>query len=495
MTKRCPKCGFEKDADVDFGKDSSRPSGKRVWCRACAATSSRDRRKQAPPEFEITVVEPGEAAAEEKARAAQERRLGSDFAALKPEDFAVDVGNRPDARATRQAAQEKRQEWSEAMGKFAEAVRSGQGLDKDLGQYIGALAEQERRFSNRRLSRSVSISAAHAELSRELFKQTAQQFFSAKIAATGYATQHPSKPQPRTVNLLLSDLHFGAAMDERANPLPYRAVEEARRFEYVVRQALDYKPQYRAQSQLNVYLNGDVVDGFLMHDQRAGLPLTEQKAVFWHHARIALAHFAAQYPKVVVHCQPGNHGRNIARHPGRATEDKWDGIEWDMYYALQCMCSELHNVEFSIPFRAVSVVDLYGSKLLLTHGDTEPGFQDPDSGSEKNAATMAQINSSKIYGCEFAAVAVGHWHKGRYLATRYPQAIFNGALVPPNGFARSARMIGERQGQTLWESVEGYPVGDLRFIVVGEAQDRDERLGQMIPPFRFPVPERDRVQA
>jgi hypothetical protein len=469
--KMCRKCRHAKPATTDFfQRNNSSSDGLRATCKGCGCGNS-----AAPAER-----------AEDVQRRVQKQRLGSDFAALKPEDFAVGVGNRPAPIASKVASAEKRQEWSQAMGKFAGALRGDGPMDKDLGEYIGALAEQERRFSNRRLSRSVSISAAHAELSRELFKATARQFFSRKITATGYALKRSTKPQPRTVNILFSDLHLGAAMDERANPLPFRAIEEARRLEYVVRQVLDYKPQYRAQSKLRVYLNGDIVDGMLMHDQRAGLPLTEQKAVFWHHFRIAMAHFAAQYPSVEVECQPGNHGRNIARHPGRATEDKWDGIEWDMYYALAQMCSGLANVKFSMPFRAVSVVDLYGSKLLLTHGDTEPGFGDPDSASEKNAATMAQINSSMIYGEQFACYAVGHWHKGRYLATRDPQGIFNGALVPPNGHARSNRMIGEKQGQTLWESVEGYPIGDLRFVVVGPAQDKDERLGLMIPPFRFP---------
>ena len=40
---------------------------------------------------------------------------------------------------------------------------------------IGALAEQERRFGNRRLARSLSLTAANEELSRRLFVATAEQ--------------------------------------------------------------------------------------------------------------------------------------------------------------------------------------------------------------------------------------------------------------------------------------------------------------------------------
>ncbi len=442
--KICSKCKIEKCIDLDAAKSdfhrcAAKLDGFNYICKTCQKGTRQSTNKERQ---EI-----------------RKERLGSDYAALKPEDFSVSVAN--DGRKDAKASEEKRQEYSKSMGEFAEAIRSGAGLDHKLGNYIGALAEQER--------------------------ATAKQFFTDKITPTGYALKKANPKIKRTVCLLLSDLHLGASMDERGNPLPFREIEEARRFEYLVRQALDYKPQYRENSELLVMLNGDIVDGYLKHDERAGLPLTEQKAVFWHHLRIALGLFSQQYPRVRVECQPGNHGRNIARHPGRATEDKWDGIEWDMYYALSQMTTGLPNVTWNIPFRAVSTIDLYGSKLLLTHGDTEPGFGDPDSKSEANAALCAQINSTLIYGHKFDAVAVGHWHKGRAHVSRYPQMIFNGALVPPNGFARSHGMIGERQGQWIWEAVEGYPVGDARFIVVGPSQDKDERLGKLIPPFRFPV--------
>lgn len=431
----------------------------------------------------------------EARRAAQQRRLESDYAALDPgEDFDTSVANDEqtglvDAQrsraASRTAAKEKRQEYSEAMGKFANALQNGTAPDQDLGRYIGALAEQERRFGNRRLARKFSLAAAHNELARELFKQTAREYFSGHVTPTGYAARQHPVPEPgtitRSVVALWSDLHLGANMDARSNPIPFRATEEARRFEYIVRQVLDYKPQYRANSEHVALINGDVIDGLLLHDQRAGIPLTEQKAVFWHFFRNYLGLAAQQFPLVRVFFQPGNHGRNVARHPGRATEDKWDGIEWDMYYALQQMCSSLPNVSFDLPFQAIGKVDLHGQYILLTHGDTEVKLGDPDTKARENAAQLDRINSTLLYGVPFARGAAGHYHKARF----NPWWIFNPALVPPNGHARTSGYIGEPCGQTIWEAVEGYPVGDMRAVFVGEAQDRDERLGKLITPFRF----------
>lgn len=414
---------------------------------------------------------------------ARERRLASDYAQLKPEDFDVSVGNVGAADPV--AAAEKRQEYNARMGEFAEALRTSGGdpaqVPPEIGTYIGGLAEQERRFGNRRLARSVSIAAAHAELARQLLKATAEQYFTGRIEPTGYALRGPGAPKKRTVCVHLSDLHLGAEMDARGNPLPYRAVEEARRLEYILRQVLDYKPQYRADSQLQILLNGDIVEGRLQHDQRAGLPLAEQKAVFWHHFERFIGYCAQQYPLVFVEGQPGNHGRDIARHPGRATEDKWDGLEWDMYFALSRMCSRLPNVKFNLPFRAVSVVSHYGHNVLMTHGDTEVKLGNPDTKAKENAATFDRINSTRLYGVEFAFGVAGHFHQPRV----QPAWLMNGALVPPNGYARGAGYIGEPCAQMLWEWVEGYPLGDLRIIRVGPDQDRDEKLGTLIPPFRF----------
>lgn len=484
MIKCQGPCGKDLPEDRFSVEHKRGKSYRRHVCKACRELSR------------TSVDDTAVLEAERKRLEEQHKRLASDFHPLDPgQDFDTSVANdfqtglvdvREAQKASAQAAREKRQEYSQMMGEYADVMQDGAAPTKELGTYIGALAEQERRFGNRRLARKVSLIAAHNELARELLKQTAQEYFSGHVTPTGYAAK-ASVIAPegitRSVVAHWSDLHLGANLDARSNPIPFRATEEARRFEYIVRQVLDYKPQYREHSEHVCLINGDVIDGMLGHDQRAGIPLTEQKAVFWHFFRNYLGLAAQQFPRVRVFCQPGNHGRNIARHPGRATEDKWDGIEWDMYYALQQMCSALPNVTFSLPFQAVSVVDLHGSYILLTHGDTEVKLGDPDTKALSNAAILDRINATLIYGVKFARGAHGHYHKAR----SSPWWLSNPALVPPNGYARSAGYIGEPCGQTIWEAVEGYPVGDVRTIFVDRAQDVDENLGKLITPFRFAV--------
>lgn len=423
------------------------------------------------------------AAAKDPARAA---RLSSDFDSLKPEDFDTSVAN--DGRIDPKAAREKRQEYSKAMGEFAEGLHETEGevdlLPEPLGGYIGKLAEQERRFGNRRLARSVSLAAAHEALALRQFKQAASQYLGGKIEPTGYALRKVNRHAKRTVVLFLSDLHLGSNLSDLDNPIAFGAIQEARRLEFVVRQAVDFKPQYREASDLVLILGGDIIDGMLGHDFRDGAPLTEQKVIFWRLMSQSLALLSQTYPSVRVVCQPGNHGRDKLRHPGRATSSKWDGHEWQMYYALSMMAANLKNVTFDLPFRAVSVVDLHGSKMLVTHGDTEVKLGDPDTQSSRNAMILDRINATKVYGHVFDVVVCGHFHKPRY-QPRNPRFLVNGALVPPNGYARSEGYIGEPCGQWLWEAVEGHPIGDLRFLEVSTKQDEDEQLGSLVTPFRF----------
>lgn len=480
-TKSCRICQESKPLSAYSVRAESR-DGYRHDCIACASAAKRRI----------------ESAARDREYAASVERIASEYTALKPEDFDVTIGNVGGRDA--KASSEKRQEYSKAMGANASALdaaaraaaSSGDGdilgrMPATSGAYIGSLLEQERRFGNRRIARSVSLAQAHEALAIAQFKSAAQEYLHDKITPAGYAAKRlATVRKKRSAVLLLSDLHLGSDLSSLDEPLPFRAVEEARRLEFVIRQLLDYKPQHRNDTEAVLLLNGDMIEGQLGHDLRGGAPLTEQKVIFWRYFRQAIAAVAAAFPSVRVICQPGNHGRDKVRHPGRATSRKWDGHEWELYFGLREMASGLHNVTWSIDFRAVSVVDLHGTTCALTHGDTEIKLGHPDTKATANRAHVDRLNAARTWGVEFAAVFVGHYHTPRYHPGT-PAMLYNGALVPPNGYARSEGYVSERCGQWLFEAVEGFPIGDLRFIEVGPAQDRDENLGKLITPFRFEI--------
>lgn len=492
--KICTKCGSGGVVPKEFRPD-------RAVCRRC---NNRDRAPKSKPD--VKAGKHKAMAFEKELRDAVDRdsRRKSDFDALKPVDYDIDVSefdtsisNSPNPRLSSQAAREKRQEFNAKMGRFAtdfadatEATSQGAGtlgenLPESHAAYIRLLAEQERRFGNRRWARTLAIAEAHEQLSREAMMFVAETYFKDKIEPTGYAKLPGSgKQSKRTVTLLLSDLHLGSELDSMDEPLPFTAIQEARRLEYLLRQFVEYKPQYRKQSKARLVLNGDLIEGLLMHDFRSGSPLAEQKAIFYRLMLPFIGHVAAMFPAVDIVCQPGNHGRDKLRHPGRATTRRWDSHEFEMYQALQLMCDGLKNVNWQIDFRGVSIVDSYGQTIGVTHGDAEVKLAHPDAGAKNNAREFDRINSTRLWGCEFDAWLIGHYHTPRYVPGS-PKVIYNGALVPPNGHARANGYIGEKCGQFLFESVEGYPIGDVRYIEVGPSQDNDPLLGDLIKPFRF----------
>ena len=195
--------------------------------------------------------------------------------------------------------------------------------------------------------------------------------------------------------------------------------------------------------------NGDLVEGMLGHDLRDGAPLTEQLGACLHYLRTAINRWSTDYPSVHVEWQPGNHGRDKMRHPGRATSSKWDGHEWWLGYTLAQMCGNLKNVTFNIPFRAVSSIKLYGEWILQTHGDTEIKLGDPDSKAPDNMRALAtwQAAAWEREQRRYTLATFGHFHKYRIFNWQPMSAIFNGCLIPPNGHARTSGYIGERCGQ------------------------------------------------
>lgn len=506
-TKRCPRCcPVNKTLPVSaFNRNSARGDGLDGICRDCTVKqreviSAKNNAK-------------ADRAAERIIRDTTERaaRMASDHDALKIEDFDpsgtgdaeydVSVGNvKGQGRVSASASRHKRQEFNASMGANAETLkRAGatahqrggdvlSAMSGESGAYIGKLAEQERRFGNRRMARTISLAQAQEALALQHMKQIADQFFRDKITATGFGRYKPdAKAIKRSTVLLLSDLHLGAELSSLDEPMPFRANEEARRLEHILRETIDFKTEYRKNSECVLLLNGDLIEGQLLHQIGAGSPLAEQKATFWAYFRRFVAELSRAFPRVRVYCQPGNHGRDKVRHPGRATWRKWDGHEWEMMYALAQMCAGLHNVTFDVPFRAVSAIDLHGSILGMSHGDTEIKLGHPDKAAEKNARMLDRLNAAQTWQVTFDAFAFGHFHTGRVMYGDNMPVVFNGALVPPNGHARSEGYISEAMGQFLWEAVAGFPVGDVRFLKVGPAQDRDARLGKIIQPFRFPL--------
>lgn len=337
-----------------------------------------------------------------------------------------------------------------------------------------------------RLHRSVSlIETVNAAFLRQL-EEVAERAFGGKITPTRFALKKrdPSEIE-RTLNAVWSDLHFQALLDNREVPMAYGPHEEARRFAAVIIQAGDWKPQYRKNTSLRILALGDWIQNQL-HDMRDGAPLAEQACAAIHYGMQGISYLSALYGDIWMYCVPGNHGRNTARHPNRATLQKWDAIETVIYYGIKAACRNLPNVHVVIPRTPYFTWDSFGLRGYGTHGDTtfNPGMPGTVIRTKDLADQSNRLNAALPDAHQYKVIVCGHVHTADVLhMSNGCKLVTNGALIPSDQYAISIGIPETQCGQMLFESTPKFIVGDNRLAEVGPETDKDAALETVVPPF------------
>lgn len=285
-----------------------------------------------------------------------------------------------------------------------------------------------------------------------------------------YRPKASKKRLTRSLSLLLSDLHVGTDLTLEEHLVEHRAKQEAAALWSVIKNVCEYKLEHRRDTELCLNILGDIIENEL-HGRSGADLLHVQVCRAIYLLSQAIAILAASFPKVRVNFSVGNHGRDIALNPGRATSQKFNGLETTIYYAIKVVCRGLKNVEFSQPLTAWAEYTAQGHKIYVTHGDThlEPG----NPGGKINVRGLEnstnRINASLKDKDEYKVFAVGHVHQamvtqlvnGSYLIT-------NGALIPPGSYAQSLNIMEAPMTQVLWETTKEHPVGDFRFVTANK---------------------------
>lgn len=300
-----------------------------------------------------------------------------------------------------------------------------------------------------------------------------------------YKGKKAKKPQ-RILNLMLSDLHYGADVSAAETGDVYGPVEEARRTASVCLAAADWKRQYRKETVLYVHILGDIIEGKL-HDPETGAPMAEQFYRATWNLTQGLRFLASEFQEVCVFAVPGNHGRRKDRHPGRAVNQKWDSIENMLYASLKMALAAVPNVKFTIPMTPYYRYDAFNKRGFMTHGDTvlNVGFPGRAINVESVRRQVNEINAREhcdLYG-------VGHVHVAS--SVRIPSGpvlITNGCLVPSGEFGESLGMMNVACCQQIWESVPDIIYGHRMDILVDRNTDKEADLDRIVTP--FPGPEK-----
>jgi len=295
------------------------------------------------------------------------------------------------------------------------------------------------------------------------------------------------KPIKRALNLTLSDLHFGADVSaEETGYLNYGTKEEARRLAEVIKQTIDYKPQYRFETELAVNLLGDLFEGKLHDSQHADF-MSIQICRTIHLLSQGLMHLAENFPVVTVYCSTGNHGRDKLRHKERATSGKWDSLETIVYYSLQKILKKYKNMKFVIPKTPYIEYNILGHNVFATHGDTVLKIGNP--GKNINVSNfenqITKMNNNRSDKDKIKIGICGHMHCASVsnLNTGVVM-ITNGTLQALGSYEVSLGFRENRASQTLFEMTEEHALGDIRFLRVGEKEDKDSKLDKIIQPFQ-----------
>lgn len=305
------------------------------------------------------------------------------------------------------------------------------------------------------------------------------------IKVKPFKTTKPKGSTKRTVNLLLSDLHFGSDLDPKETGHKWGKEEESRCFAKIVKNVCSYKTQYRKDTKLCVSILGDIIENEL-HGGSSAAPIHEQTCRAIHLLSQGIARFSEAFPEVEVYFAVGNHGRDIGVHHGRATAQKWNAVETTIYYAVKTACRNLRNVKFFQPMTPWVTYSACGHRIYNTHGDTNFNVGNPNStvGIKSIENSVNRLNSSLADDEKYAVVGIGHVHLS--LSVQLANGTFvimNGALVPPNSYAQTFNIMNSPQNQVLWESTKDYAVGDQRFISASGAET-DTSLDSYIVPFK-----------
>lgn len=317
----------------------------------------------------------------------------------------------------------------------------------------------------------------------DYIQQFSENVFKGRVSGGKKKTKTKLK---RIHTLMLSDLHIGADIDkEETGASTFGRVEEARRIAAVVREALDYKQQYRKETKLVVALLGDIIENS-MHDARTGAVLSEQICRAIHLLVQALTALANEYEQVEVECASGNHDRIMSRHKQRAVHQKFDSYATIIYYALKSAMANVKNIKFNIPKTPMSSYNVFGMRIGYTHADTviNPGGIYSTVNVKALENQVNKMNAALPNDEEYAAILYGHTHIGHTVhLSNGTVLIGNGGLPPPDPFAVSIGTNESNSGQWIFESVPGHAVGDMRYIRVNSDIDKDSSLDKLIKPW------------
>lgn len=269
--------------------------------------------------------------------------------------------------------------------------------------------------------------------------------------------KRPKSKKSATICTVLSDTHFDEVVrpEEIGSVNAYnREIAERRLkrfFEKTVLLTRDYLAGLSYDG-IVLFLGGDLFSGDIHEELTETNEDTMLGSVLHWSGRLAagITLLAEEFGKVHVPCVVGNHGRRT-RKP-RAKLRARDNFDWFVAHQLRSLLKDDKRVTFQIPEGTDALVEVHGTRYLLTHGDQARGGQ----GIGGLWPPLLRMRAKKLQnyeamGTPFDIMVVGHWHTLIQAASN--GLIVNGSLKGFEEFSQTMNFAFEPPQQALWVTV------------------------------------------
>lgn len=250
-----------------------------------------------------------------------------------------------------------------------------------------------------------------------------------------------SKGKKMTIEIMLSDIHYGKATDT-FNLKKCR--ERMRDLATVYISEITQKQKTFNVEKLMIALIGDIIESSSMHGMESmlgcefGNSRQVQEAIesLFYDFILPVSELGIE---MVVPCVPGNHDRydpsKTMNKPGV------NNLSWIIYKMVESLAAahKLKNVKFDVTEDSYVVHSIYGSNVLYEHGDELKNVQKATilNHLEKRGR---QVNKQIHMG------RFGHWHE--YVCFNRGQAIVNESVCGQDSYAK-IKGFASTAGQTI----------------------------------------------
>jgi len=255
-----------------------------------------------------------------------------------------------------------------------------------------------------------------------------------------------SKNKKMTMELQLSDIHFGKKSEEFDLDI---CRERLQKLTSVFLGELEQKEKSFNVEKIVIALLGDIIESYHMHGQESALscefntPKQVQESIqslFWD----TIYPIALTGIDIVIPAVTGNHDR--VEHKKTLNNPGENNLTWIIYNTLLMLVEahNLKNVEFIIPRCGFTSLNIYGSNVLYEHGDEL-----------KNPAKDTILKHMEKRGRQLKLILhmsrFGHWHEA--VCFDRGRAIINESVCGQDSYARE-KGFDSTAGQTINYYVE-----------------------------------------